>query len=82
MNDSTPHPTQRRDDSLVISCGDCVLAHTTACADYVVTFVHAAHEAPGAPDDPVNDFTAQELEVIERLVRAGMVPSLRHCAAA
>jgi len=57
---------------MVISCDDCVMQHSAACADCVVTHVlsPASVESIELDDD--------EMRVVRLLVRAGMMPTLRH----
>jgi hypothetical protein len=58
--------------SLVISCDTCCMRATATCADCVVTHVlsPAAVEAISFDDD--------EMRVVRLLVKAGMMPTLRH----
>ncbi len=62
--------------TISISCDDCELQHTDACADCLVTFV-LGREA----DDAVVVDVA-EARAIRMLGRAGLVPELRHPGAA
>ncbi len=61
---------------LTISCGDCVMQHTDACEDCVVTFI-----CDRAPDDAVV-IDAAEARAVRLLSGAGLVPVLRHRRAA
>ena len=58
--------------SLIISCDTCCMRATATCADCVVTHVlsPAAVETIG--------FNDEEVRVVRLLVRAGMMPTLRH----
>ena len=58
--------------SLIISCDSCCMRGTATCADCVVTHVltPASVESVSLDDD--------EMRVVRLLVRAGMVPTLRH----
>ena len=56
---------------MVISCDDCVMQHTTVCADCVVTHVLGA-DGGGV----VFDVAAER--VVRLLVSAGLVPASRH----
>ncbi len=56
---------------MVISCDDCVMQHTDACAECVVTHVLGA-DAHGVE----LDLGAEQ--VVRMLVQAGLVPALRH----
>lgn len=64
--------TVRGMSSIVISCDTCVMRHTAACADCVVT-----HLLAPAPAEPVA-FDDGELRVVALLAAAGLVPTLRH----
>ena len=57
---------------LVIDCDDCVMQHSSACDDCVVTAVcgRCAHEAVV--------FAPDEAQVVHLLSSAGLVPALRH----
>jgi hypothetical protein len=59
---------------LTIDCDRCVMQHTTACDDCVVTFV--VDREPG--EALVID--AAEERAVRLLARAGLVPRLRHVA--
>ena len=58
--------------TLIISCDSCCMQGTATCADCVVTHVlsPAAVETVALDDD--------EVRVVRLLVRAGMMPTLRH----
>ncbi len=57
---------------LLIDCHECVLQHTTACADCVVTFIcRTDATAPVVVD-------LAEVRAIKMLDTAGLVPPLRH----
>jgi hypothetical protein len=58
----------------IIDCDECVMQHTQACDDCVVTFVLSRE--PG--DALVID--ADEERAVRALQRAGLVPDLRHHA--
>ena len=58
--------------SFVISCDTCCMRGTATCADCVVTHVLA----PASVESIA--FDADEIRVVRLLVRAGMVPTLRH----
>ena len=59
-------------EPLTISCGDCVMDGTDACADCVVTFL-CGRDADDAVVIDVEDIRALRL-----LERGGLAPSLRH----
>jgi len=67
MEHTSPKP-----ESIVISCDTCCMRATATCADCVVTHVlsPASVESIELDDD--------EMRVVRLLVRAGMVPTLRH----
>ena len=56
---------------MVISCDDCVMQHTTACAECVVSHVL------GAEGDGV-EFDVGVERAVRLLVHAGLVPASRH----
>jgi len=56
----------------IIDCADCVMQHTEACDDCVVTFV--TNREPG--DALVIDVA--EERAVRALQRAGLLPDLRH----
>ena len=58
--------------SLIISCDTCCMRATATCADCVVTHVLS----PAEPQSV--SFDDEEMRVVRLLVRAGMVPTLRH----
>ena len=59
-------------ETLTISCDECVLQASDACADCVVTFI-----CDRAPDDAVV-VDADEARAVRLLARGGLVPTLRH----
>ena len=59
-------------EAITISCDDCALQGTDACADCIVTFI-CDREA----DDAVVIDVA-EVRAVRLLERAGLVPGLRH----
>ncbi len=62
--------------NLIINCDDCVMRATPACSDCVVTFVceSSQHEAVV--------FDLAEQRAVRLFADAGLVPTLRHRAAA
>ncbi len=56
----------------VISCDECVMQHTDACDDCVVTFVCGRHPGEALVVD------VEEARAVRLLERAGLVPGLRH----
>jgi len=62
--------------ALIISCDDCTMRDSEACADCVVTFL--CDREPG--DAVVID--ADEARAVRLLTRAGLTPRLRHRARA
>ena len=76
------HPSRGRLDranpqsaALAISCDDCVMQCTSACADCVVSYVL---RADGEQDELVLDHV--EARAVRLLARAGLVPDLRYRA--
>jgi hypothetical protein len=68
--DSSPSDTEPEGD-LTIECDCCVLRHTDACEDCVVSFLLERE-----PDDAVV-IDADEARAMRMLERAGLVPTLR-----
>ena len=58
--------------TLVISCDECALDRTTACADCVVSFV-LDHE----PGDAIIIDAAEE-RAVRLLAGGGLIPGIRH----
>jgi hypothetical protein len=58
--------------SLIISCDTCCMRATATCADCVVTHVLSPAEAESVALDD------EDLRVVRLLVRAGLMPTLRH----
>lgn len=73
------HASPRR--SLTISCDDCSLQCTSACADCVVTFVlHADEQATADHDHDVQEglvLDCDQARVVRLLAGAGLVPDLK-----
>jgi hypothetical protein len=66
--------------SCVISCDECVMRRTSACADCVVTFVVDDLHPPGGPTDALT-FDVAEERAVRLLADAGLIPELRYRAA-
>lgn len=62
-------------DPLIISCTTCAMHESSACGDCLVTFL-----CGGATETAVI-FDIHEQRAVKLLAKAGMVPTLRHCAA-
>jgi hypothetical protein len=62
-------------EGLRISCDDCVMQNTDACADCVVTFICGRD-----PHDAVI-IDADEERAVRMLARNGLMPELRHAPA-
>ncbi len=62
--------------TISISCDDCVLQNTEACADCLVSFV-----LDRDPDDAVV-IDAEEARAVRLLANGGLVPHLRFSSAA
>lgn len=60
--------------SLSISCDDCVMQHSSHCADCIVTFLS---DADGGVPVAIED---REVRALRLLGAGGLVPELRHCA--
>lgn len=60
------------DEVLRISCDECVMQGTDACADCVVTFLCGRE-----PDEAVI-IDVEEARAMRLLEQAGLVPGLRH----
>ena len=58
--------------SLIISCDTCCMRATATCADCIVTHVLAP------ATEEIVTFDHEEVRVVRLLVRAGMMPTLRH----
>ncbi len=59
-------------DVTVIDCDECVMQHTSACDDCVVTALC------GRTDDEALVLDGAEAQVLRLLSTAGLVPALRH----
>jgi hypothetical protein len=59
-------------ETLTISCGDCVLEGTDACAECVVSFVLGREPGDAVVIDAV------EVRAMRLLEGVGLVPALRH----
>lgn len=70
-------PSQDRERRLSISCDDCALQCSAACADCVVTFVLRSRE--GGQPQPVDELVldGDEARVLQLFGRAGLVPKLK-----
>ena len=64
--------SESQSDALVISCDDCVMQHTDACDDCLVSFI--LNREPG--DAVVID--ADEARALRMLTNVGLVPGPRH----
>jgi hypothetical protein len=59
-------------ESFVIDCNECLMQHTSACDDCMVTFL-----CERDPDEAVV-VDASEILAMRRLAEVGLVPALRH----
>jgi hypothetical protein len=70
------------DATMIISCDSCCMRATATCADCVVTHVlsPAAVESVAGDAQPGETMALddEDLRVVRLLVRAGMMPTLRH----
>jgi hypothetical protein len=57
-----------------IDCGECVMRHTRACDDCVVTFIVGRQPGEALVID------VEEERAVRMLAGAGLVPRLRHVA--
>ena len=55
-----------------IDCDECVMQHTSACDDCVVTFICSREPGEAVIVD------VEELRALRQLSRVGLVPELRH----
>ena len=60
------------DFPITIDCDECIMQHTDACADCIVTYI-----CDREPDDAVVIDIA-DLRAMRLLAEAGLVPELRH----
>lgn len=70
-------------NSITIDCDECIMRATTACTDCVVTFICDRSELSN--DDHAESalvFSLAEQRAVRWFAEAGMVPTLRHRAAA
>lgn len=63
-------PTSVTPTSVTISCDDCTMQGTSACAGCVVTYL--------CDNGPAPVIDADEARVVQMLGRAGLTPPLRH----
>jgi hypothetical protein len=66
----TVHDRSMNETTITISCESCIMQHTTACDDCVVTFFDRTDNAVV--------FDIAEQRAVRLLVAAGLVPSLKH----
>jgi hypothetical protein len=59
-------------DSFVIDCNECVMQHTSACDDCMVTFLCERDHHDAVVVD------ASEILALRRIAAVGLVPKLRH----
>ena len=70
-------------NSIIIDCDECVIRATAACTDCVVTFIcDRADDAARGVADTAIVFDLAEQRAVRWFAEAGMVPTLRHRAAA
>jgi hypothetical protein len=60
--------------AFTISCDDCAMQSTDACADCIVTFI-----CDRDPNDAIV-IDVEEARAVRLLERAGLVPGLRHAS--
>ena len=70
-------------NSITIDCHVCIMRSTAACTDCVVTFICDGADVPaGLEAESALVFDLAEQRAVRWFADAGMVPTLRHCAAA
>lgn len=75
----TVHQLHRSQPGLTISCDECSMRCTAACADCVVSFVLTATDEPAPPPGHQQlELEPDEARVIELLGAAGLVPRLQY----
>jgi hypothetical protein len=72
MDGDGPTEDRAMTEALTIDCDSCVMRHTSACDDCVVTFI-----CNREPDEAVIIDVAEE-RALGRLIKSGLVPQLRH----
>lgn len=72
LDDADDPPDTGGCEPLRIDCDECVMQHTSACADCVVTFICSRE-----PDEAVV-VDVSEVRALRLLSNAGLVPRLRH----
>lgn len=70
----TPSDDASHDAVLMISCDSCIMRHTDACGDCMMSVLC------DAPSEGAVILNLQELREIRLLAQAGLVPTLRHRA--
>jgi hypothetical protein len=68
------HDVDMSETHITITCDSCVMRHTDACDDCVVTFLYEKDESP--PTAVVLDL--EEQRAVRLLAAAGLIPSLKH----
>ena len=69
-------------NSITIDCDECIMRATTACTDCVVTFICDRTDLSGSSrTESALVFDLAEQRAVRWFAEAGMVPTLRHCAA-
>lgn len=63
---------------ITISCESCVMQHTDACDDCVVTFLCQRDPATDPAPHQAIVFDIAEQRAVRLLAAAGLVPTLRH----
>lgn len=63
-----------KSNPLVISCDTCVMQHSDACGDCLVTALC------GGPEEQALVFDMEEQRALRLLANAGLVPTIRHRA--
>lgn len=63
---------------ITISCESCVMQHTSACDDCVVTFLCQHDLLHGQSREQAVVFDMAEQRAVRLLAAAGLVPTLKH----
>jgi hypothetical protein len=70
-------------NSIIIDCDECVVRATSACTDCLVTYLCDRQDPAGhAGTETAIVFDLAEQRAVRWFAEAGMVPTLRHRAAA
>lgn len=68
----SPKRGAREGGAMLIDCDECVMQHTTACEDCLVTMVIGVTSHPATVE-----FDEEEQAAVEHLADVGLIPQLR-----